>query len=434
MKKIMILLALVAGSQLANAQKSADACQKAVAAAQAATQDPKKAAKPAAWLNLAKAGMEAYSAPRLTGWVGGNRSEIQMVMSGSKVLSTSEETVNGTHYIVDHYAAVDYYYADNQALQIIYVTKPYVENSLGIALDAYAAAAKVDNGSKTKDINEGIKKICENYQAEAMTYYSLGNLDAASECFSKAADASATAPYSQLDTSCVYNAGLTAYMGGKYQQAAAHMAKCIELGYYEKGEAFAKLADCQKFQGDTTACKATLEKGFQLCSDNQSILVGLINLYLETNDDPEKLFTLLDIAKKNEPSNASLYYVEGNIRKQLGQLDKAVEAYSKCAEVNPEYEFGYIGAGLLYFDEAVKLQEAANAEFNDAKYQKLVEQFDAALKNAMGPFEKAFELTKTAQTKVGVAEYLKNIYFRYRDQEEYKGGYEKYNEFVQANK
>lgn len=434
MKKIMILLALVAGTQFANAQKTADACQKTVAAAQAATQDPKKAAKPATWLNLAKAAMEAYNAPRLNGWIGGSRPELQMVMSGSKVLSSSEEQINGANYIVDHYASCDYYYSENTALAAIYVTKPYVEDALGLALNAYAEAGKVDNGSKTKDICEGIKKIVDNYQNDAMTYYTLGNLAKASESFEKAAEASATAPYSQYDTSALYNSGLTAYMAGLYESAATKMEKCASYGYYEKGEVFAKLADCKKQLKDTVACKNYLEEGFKLCPDNQSILVGLINLYLETNDDPEKLFALLDIAKKNEPSNASLYYVEGNIRKQLGQLEKAVEAYNQCAAVNPNYEFGYIGIGLAYFEEALKIQEAAQTEFNDAKYNALVKKMDEALKNAIAPFEKGFELTKSNDTKVGVAEYLKNICFRYRDQAEYQAKYDSYNNFIQSNK
>lgn len=206
------------------------------------------------------------------------------------------------------------------------------------------------------------------------------------------------------------------------------------MNYIEGGEVYAKLADCEKALGDTLACKKVLEEGFAKCPDNQGILVGLINLYLDTNDDPEKLFSLLDVAKKNEPNNASLYYVEGNIRKQLGQIEEALAAYGKCAEVNPSYEYGFIGQGLLHWEQAVKIQEEAEKEFNDRKYQALVEKFDAELQAAIPCFESAFELTQANEVKVSLADYLKNIFFRFRDKSDaYMDSYNKYNNFVKDN-
>lgn len=434
MKKIMILLALVAGTQLANAQKSAEACKTAVTKAQAACDDPKKAEKTATWLNLAKVSMEAYTAPQLNGWIGGSRQELQLLMTGVKVISTTNEVLNGNSYIVDHYATCDYYYNAAEQLQMIIVTTPYVPDALATALYAYENAAKNDpKNTKTKDICLGITRVSESYQTEAVNSYQMGNLEAASDFFQKAADASETAPLSKIDSASIYNAGLTAYMAGKYEKAKAGMERCIAINYYEGGEVFAKLADCQKQLGDTLTCKKTLEEGFAKCPENQGILVGLINLYLDTKDDPEKLFTLLDIAKKNEPSNASLYYVEGNIRKQLGQKEEALAAYAKCAEVNAAYEFGYIGQGLLYFEEAVKYQEEAQNEFNDRKYMALVEKCDEALKNAMPALEKGFEITQEKATKLGLAEYLKNIYFRFRDQAEYQAKYDQYSNFIKDN-
>lgn len=435
MKRILVLIALVASVQLANAQKSADAIKKAVTSAQAACNDEKKAAKPATWLGLAKAATEAYTAPQLNGWAGAGRQELQMVMSGIKPVSTEEVVLNGTAYSVDVYPSCKYYYNEAGVLQIIEVTTPYVEDALAIAVNAYENAAKVDpKATKTKDICAGLEKVAEYYQNDAYTAYTLGDLNKASQYFQKSADASMTSPLCKLDTAAIYNSGLTAFMAGNLAVAKAKMEECIKYGYYEKGEAFAKLAECEKAQGDTVKCKVVLEEGFAKCPDNQGILVGLINLYLDTNDDPEKLFKLLDIAKVNEPNNASLYYVEGNIRKQLGQKDEALAAYAKCAEVNPEYEFGYVASGLLYWDEAVKIQEEAEKEFNDRKYQALVEKFDAALQNAIPCFETAFNVSKDKGVRVSLADYLKNIFFRFRDKgDEYQANYEKYNNFVKEN-
>ena len=63
---------------------------------------------------------------------------------------------------------------------------------------------------------------------------------------------------------------------------------------------------------------------------------------------------------------------------------------------------------------------------------KLIEEFEAALMNAIEPFEKAFNITKDNQIKVSIAEYLKNIYYRFRDKgTQYEEGYNKYSTIVE---
>ena len=140
-----------------------------------------------------------------------------------------------------------------------------------------------------------------------------------------------------------------------------------------------------------------------------------------------RLFELLNEAKKNEPNNASLYYVEGNIHAKLGEIDEAVESYHKCAEIDPKYEYGYIGEGILRYNQAIELQDKAQNEFDDAKYTALVQQFEDVLKKGIDPFEKAYELSKDEGVKSSIAEYLKNIYYRFREQDaKYQAGYDKY--------
>lgn len=148
-----------------------------------------------------------------------------------------------------------------------------------------------------------------------------------------------------------------------------------------------------------------------------------------SDENTDRLFSLLDNAKKNEPNNASLYYVEGNIYKELGKEDEAIAAYRKCAEVDPSYEYGYVGEGLLLYNKAADLQQKAQEELDDAKYMKLAEEFEAALKGCIEPFEKAIAIT--VDNKVGIAEYLKNATYRFRDVDSsYAEKYEKYSKMA----
>lgn len=433
MKKIFIALALLLSTQMIDAQvKSAADARKAVEVAEAAAANPKKATKVATWLKLASTYVDAYSSPAGNGWVGAGQQELQLLMNGAKPVAVETVVLNGEPYTKEVYATSNYYYNRAGVLSIIEVTAPVYEDALAKALAAYSEAYKVDEkGSKKKDIVLGLQTVAQKYLDEGMTNYMLGDLKKASVCFENAANAAATEPCSSVDSTAIYNAGFTAWITGDNERAKGFFEKCLDVKYYEDGEVYAKLADVYTKLGDKEAAKNTLEGGFTAFPQSQSILIGLINYYIESNENTDRLFELLDEAKKNEPSNASLYYVEGNIHKQLKNYDAAVASYYKASEINPEYEFGYIGAGILYYEQAVEIQEKAQTEFDDAKYMKLVEEFENALINAIDPFEKAYAVSKDQSIKVNIAEYLKNIYYRFRDKDQkYADGYAKFEKVV----
>lgn len=440
MKRILIALAVLLSVQVADAQtKSPEAAKKAVESAEAASKDAKKAAKVATWTKLASAYMDAYNAPAGNVWLGASKQELQLLMGNDKPISTEEVVIGGDQLVKEVYSNKEFYFSPAGQLVLINVTKPVVENALAGALDAYKKAYEVDvKQSKTKDIVAGLSSIAQKYLDEGMNSYTFGNLEEATALFEKAAEASATAPLSKVDTTALYNAGYTAWAVKNYERAKNFFEKCLDAGYYyEGGEVYAKLGDVYTNLGDAKKGAEILEQGFVKFPQSQSILIGLINYYISSGDNADRLFVLIDEAKKNEPNNASLYYVEGNIYKELKNIDKAIESYFKCAEINPEYEFGFIGAGILYYEQAIELQEKASNELDDKKYNALVVEFEQALKNALEPFEKAYAVSKDNSLKVNIAEYLKNIYYRFSSNgPEYEAGYKKYDEVVkngQAN-
>ena len=436
MKRILIALAVLLSVQVADAQtKSPEAAKKAVESAEAASKDAKKAAKVATWTKLASAYMDAYNAPAGNAWLGASKQELQLLMGNDKPVSTENVTIGADQLVKEVYSNKEFYFSPSGQLVIINVTKPVVEDALAGAFEAYKKAYEVDvKQSKVKDITEGLAAIAQKYLDEGMNSYTFGNFAEASAYFEKAAEASATAPLSKVDTTALYNAGYTAWASKDYERAKGFFEKCLEVGYYyEGGEVFAKLADVYTNLGDAKKGSETLEQGFVKFPQSQSILIGLINYYMTSGENADRLFVLIDEAKKNEPNNASLYYVEGNIYKELKQFDKAVESYYKCSEINPEYEYGYIGAGILYYELAIELQDKASNEYDDKKYNELIKEFEQALKNALDPFEKAYAVSQSNELKVNIAEYLKNIYYRFSSNgPEYEAGYKKYNEIVKS--
>lgn len=435
MKRILIALAVLFAVQSVDAQvKTPDAAKKAVETAEAASQNPKKAVKVGTWLKLAQAYMDAYSAPAGAAWLGASKQELQFVMGTDKPSATEMVELNGEVCEKHIYATREYYFNQYGQLILINVTVPVYEDALAGALEAYKKAYEVDvKKSKVKDITAGIADVSRKYLDEGMNKYMLGDAAAASLLFEKAALASEVEPYNTPDTTAFYNAGFTAWADKDYEKAKKYFEKCIEIGYYyEDGEVYAKLGDVYLKLEQPALAVETLEKGFMKFPQSQSLLIGLINYYLESGENTDRLFVLINEAKKNEPNNASLYYVEGNIHKQLGNLEAAVAAYAECAVVDPNYDFAYYGTGVLYYDNAVELSEKASAELDDAKYQALQDQCTESLRNAMEPFEKAYEVSDNDALKRNTAEYLKNIYYRFSSEDKYMELYKKYDAIVKG--
>ena len=437
MKKILIALAVLLAVQVADAQvKSVDAVKKAVETAEADAQNPKKNTKVATWLKLATTYMDAYEAPAGNVLVNSPRVQVQIMLGNERPSASEAVTVDGVNFKKEVYSTKNLYFDETDVLRIVEITKPVYEDALASALNAYVKAYEVDvKKSKEKDIKAGIQKVAEKYFNDGMNQYSIGDLKKAAALVAKSAAASETAPYSVVDTTAIYNAGFIYWAASDFESAKTYFEKCLANNYYyENGEAYAKLGDVYFKLGDNAKGVQTLETGFVKFPQSQSILIGLINYYLESGENTDRLFELIAEAKKNEPNNVSLYYVEGNIHKQLGNREKAIAAYKECAVVDPNYDFGYHGLGVYYYDIAVQISEQAAQELDDTKYQALVKEYEQYLLDAIQPFEKAFEISANPQVKLNCAEYLKQIYYRFSSVEDkYMQGYNKFNDYVKAN-
>ena len=449
MKRILIALALIASLQVGYAQPpmggaprggapgGGGAAARVTAALEAAQKDAanaKKATKLATWTKLGEAYMAAYTASVGDGWRGATQQDLALVLRNLRPVSSETVNIGGANFTKNVYPAYTYYMDEAGTLVAVESTNPVVPDALAKALEAYQKAASLDTkGSKAKDIKAALQTICDKYTDEAFSYYTIGNMAKASDAFQKAADVSAAAPLSEPDGELYYSAGYTALDAGDYNRALGLFQKCLDIDYFRDGEVYAKLGDTYGKLGNKELMKSTLESAFEKFPESEGILVSLINYYLTENSDPNKLFDLITAAKAKDPSNASLYYVEGNINKELGNIEEAAKCYAQCSVVDPNYEYGYIGSGVMYYDYAVELQDKAQAELDDAKYAEMVKQFEAALKSCIDPFEKAFELTNDDEVKLSIAEYLKNACFRFRDDANFMAKYEKYNQYYSDN-
>ena len=435
MKRILIALAVLLSVQVADAQmtKSPEAAKKAVEAAKVAAENPKKATKVATWLKLASTYMDAYNAPTGNLFLNTPRMQLEQMMALKKPIAAEQVEVDGTPYIKEDHGDKYLYFDGEGVLRIIEVTKPVYEDALAGALEAYAKAAEVDvKATKAKEILGGIELVGAKYFEDGMNKYSFGDMAAAAELVGKAADAVQTAPLSKVDNTYTYYAGYIYMQCGNYEQAKKYFEKCVEVGYYaEGGNLFPAFADVYFKLGDEDAGVKTLQQGFELFPENANVLVGLINYYLPKEGGESDLLSLIEQAKKAMPDNASIYRVEGDIHKRIGDFEKAEAAYRQSIAMVPEAPEAYISLGGFYIDRGNEFFNKGQETFEQKEYEALMEQYDNMLIASLEPLEKAYSLMAEGDFKREIANTIKSVCFVLRNKEaKYQEMYDLYNGYA----
>ncbi len=435
MKQILLTVAMLAVALTAGAQNK-DQLLSSIDKAKAATENEKKAANPNTWIKYGDAFLDAYNSLFGDQWIGISKTEA-MLLGGSKPLSEEQVQLNGAAYTVEHYEFRDLYYNAGGVLEVVIITKPIMDEDLLVqAREAYLKAAEVDaKGSKAKALNEKLVMLRDKFVNDAMSYYTLGDVEKAAFYFEESLPCSENPVVNAVDSMIVYYTGVAYNAIGNKEKAKKYFDECLSIGYDQKGDVASALADIAKSEGNTDLAKQYLNDAFAKYPASQSVLVSLINLYMETNDDPQKILDLIKAAQENEPGNASLIYAEGNVYKGLGDIDNAIKCYYRSTEVDPNYVYGIYSVGNTYFDEAIAIQDKMNAlDINDVEgYDALQKEFEKYLEMSIEPFEKAFNMTEDKDVKIAVASALKQVFFRFRTRDaKYAEGYEKYNDYLTA--
>lgn len=435
MKQILLTVAMLAVAVVAGAQNK-NQLLSSIEKAEAATQNEKKASNPNTWIKYGDALYKAYEAMVSPDYrVGWSATEVAM-FNTQQPLSNEQKEINGVQYYIEHYAVRDLYYNLNtQALDAIIITQPISDdNLLAEARDAYLKAAELDaKGSKTKVLTEKLMNVQGRFVEYASGNYALGNYEVAAENFENSLSCVDNPVINKVDTMMVYNTGLMYNAIGDNDKAKEYYTQCIDLGYDANGEISSSLAAILMAEGDTEGAKACLNAAFQKYPASQSVLVALINLYIESNDDPQKILDLIHAAQANEPTNPTLVYAEGNVYFNTGDFEKAIEYYNRSYEMDSTYVYGIYAVGNAYFEMAVDVQdEMDKLDLRDVEgYEKLLAEFEQDLMNAIDPLETAFAMTDDQDVKIASASALKQIYFRFRDKDpKYADGYAKYEAFL----
>jgi len=422
--------------QVAFAQKSDADIQKSVDKAVSASLDAKKATKAATWTNLGKTYLTAYTNPTSAVAYGVDRATWDMMFTKEKPSAEEVVSAGDATYTKLSYSHFDAYFNAMGQLEFTVVTKPSISgDALAEAAKAYAKAYEL--GAKEADVDAKLQEIVNHYNSAAYSAYTLGDYARASKLFAGAAEVSYMAPCSKPADDSAFNAGLTAASVGDNDTALKYYQICLSRDYGENGDIYARISDIYGKMGDTAKQKSILEEGFAKYPENQSILIGLINYAEANNEDPNYVLSLLDKAKVNDPTNASIWGVEGNILAQMKRYDEAVAAFTKAIEIDPSYHYALYAWGKMWYDRAVEFQVAADElplTAPQREYDAIIANRDEAVTKCIEPLEKCFNESQEIDYKVACAEYLRRAYYQLSNStNDYKAKSDSYKEYVESN-
>ena len=303
--------------------------------------------------------------------------------------------------------------------------KKLSDNPLPVALESYQKALQLDD----KNHNENSVKIkltllISDFTDQAVKAFNNNDYNLALESFKKILEIEGMPLMVEkdqpatIDTVIIFNAGLAAYNAEKYDEAIKYYNEAAKYDY-NGARTYELISSSYILQQDTAQALEALQKGFEKYPDNSSIMVSLINIYLNGNK-VDAAMKYLELAIEHDPNNASFYFARGSLYDKTGDVDKAIESYKKAIALKDDFADAYYNLGAIYYNQGVKQIDVANSVPTNApdKYELEKGKADVHFKDAIGPMEKAAKFSSDAdtdsskQTYTSALETLKTLYYR----------------------
>ncbi|MFC2097784.1 tetratricopeptide repeat protein [Bacteroidota bacterium] len=253
------------------------------------------------------------------------------------------------------------------------------------------------------EFNAGVEAAKNNNEAEVIANYAK-----AVTSFENSTAIYQLPQYELLDTLLVYRTGLAALRGKQYDKAMKYFNQCIDFNYGGE-DVFLGISDIYMAKGDTIKAIETLERGIKVYPDNNlGILANLIDFYVQSGKSVEAL-NYINLAIEKNPNHNVLFHIKGKLFDDLGEFDKAVEAYSKAIEIKPDYSDSNYNLAIMYFNKGADIFNESNSVTDNDKYNEMQDLGKEYYTKSLPYFETCH---KIEPTDAAILDLLKRITYR----------------------
>lgn len=293
--------------------------------------------------------------------------------------------------------------------------KKLSNDPLTVAFDSYMKAIELDAKNKSsKGVKIKLTLLISDLQNQAVAAFNEENYEKALKSFEQILAIENTPVFkadepASIDTVIIFNAGLAAYNAQNYDKAIQYYKEAAKYKY-SGARTYQLISSAYMQKKDTVGALDVLQEGLKEYPGNSTILVEVINIYLNGNKVDEAL-KYLDIAIAQDPKNASYYFAKGTLFDKLQKPEEAAESYLKAIEFKEDYFDAYYNLGALYYNKGVKQIDVANAVPSNQpeKYEVEKNKADVEFNKAIPYMEKAHAINPTDKFTM---ESLKTLYYR----------------------
>lgn len=171
---------------------------------------------------------------------------------------------------------------------------------------------------------------------------------------------------------------------------------------------------------DTASALGVLRDAIVRFPDEEWFIQSLVNLSIQTNQEQAAIDYFSSQIERN-PNDMMLYQKRGLMYELLEHFDEAMADFDKAIELNPNNADAYAGKGRVYYNKAVKLNEAANNIMDNREYKRAYDELTEVFRLSLPYFEKAHELDPTRESFLQT---LKSLYYRFRAEDGMQAKYD----------
>ena len=177
---------------------------------------------------------------------------------------------------------------------------------------------------------------------------------------------------------------------------------------------------------DTAKFIQTLQNAIVRFPGEPWFLQNLINYYIFSGQEQTAVEYLAQ-AIEREPNVAQYHHIKGNLDENLGNYEAALKDFDNALAIDPTLADAMAGKGRVFYNQAVKLNEAAALISDNKAYKKALNEMNDVFRKSMPFFEKAHELDPTNRDYVIV---LKGLYYRFNNEPGMEAKYKEMEELL----
>ncbi len=310
-------------------------------------------------------------------------------------------------------------------------------NPLKVAVESFMKALELDEKNYHTDmVLQYLDIEGKQFINEGITRYNAKDYAGALEAFETTLAITNIEQIKRLDSLAIYYAGACAEQTGDLTKAEKYYREAISIDYKAEN-AYVRMERMFAAAGDAEKAFEVLKEGRKAFPGNQTMITDEVNVYLQQDKHAEAV-TALEAALKGEPDNASLHFAYGFVNDRLAAKEieanpkgseaydnyiaAAEKSYAKAVELDDSNFDAVYNLGALYFNQAVKMQEAANMIDDTKKYEAAKVEADKVFEKSLPILEKAYAINPDDK---GVLVSLKQLYYRKMvEDESYKTKYD----------